>query len=83
MRTDEGFLLVATNWKPYLTAAQMLCDSLKEFAPDHPVILFTEDRWLNDPGNHIFDEVHGKMPRSNRAKLLALKDINSNKATRK
>jgi hypothetical protein len=50
MRTDEGFLLVATNLKPYHTAAQMLADSLKEFAPNHPVILFTEDKWVNDPG---------------------------------
>ena len=74
MRTDEGFLLVATNLKPYHTAAQMLADSLKEFAPNHPVILFTEDRWINDPGNYIFDKVYGGMPPSNRAKLLALKD---------
>ena len=38
MRSDEGFLLCATNFKPYLTAALLLADSLKEFAPDHPVI---------------------------------------------
>jgi len=74
MRTDEGFLLVATNHKPYHTAAQQLADSLKEFAPEHPVILFTEDKWVDCPGNHIFDEVRGGMPNSNRAKLLALKD---------
>ena len=59
MRTDEGFLLVATNHKPYHTAAQQLADSLKEFAPEHPVILFTEDKWVDCPGNHIFDEVRG------------------------
>ena len=72
MRSDEGFLLCATNFKPYLTAAQQLADSLKEFAPNHPVVLYTENKWISDPGNHIFDEVHGGMPPSNRAKLLAL-----------
>ena len=73
MRTDEGFVVVATQLKPYLTAAQMLADGLKEFAPDHPVICYTETKWVNDPGNHIFDKVVGGMPQSNRAKLFALR----------
>ena len=55
MRLDQGFLLCATNFKPYHTAAQQLADSLKEFAPEHPVILYTEDKWVSDSGNHIFD----------------------------
>lgn len=67
----EGFLLVATIHKKYLTAAQFLADSLKEYT-NHSVTLFTEDDWVNDSGNSIFDNVYGGAPKSSRAKLWAL-----------
>lgn len=72
MLTKNGFLLVASKTKSYLYAAQMLADSLKEFAPEHSVVLFTEDRWVNDPGNWIFDYVYGDQVPSMRSKLKAL-----------
>ena len=67
----KGFLLVATIHKKYLTAAQFLADSLKEYT-NHSVTLFTEDDWVNDSGNSIFDNVYGGAPHSSRAKLWAL-----------
>lgn len=71
--SKNGFLLVATRTKSYLHSAQMLADSLKEYAPEHSVILFTEERWKNEPGNHIFDKVYFEgVSDSNRSKLFAL-----------
>ena len=71
MNKDRGFLLVASVYKPYLTAAQMLADSIKEYC-DIPVVLFTIDEWVNDSGNFVFDRIYGGAPHSRRAKLWAL-----------
>ena len=71
MKMNDGFLLVATHIKSYLTAAQMLCESIKDYHPKADVALYTEDRWLEDPANDVFDHVYGGMPNSQRSKLLA------------
>jgi len=68
---NNGFLLVASVYKPYLTSAQMLADSIREYM-DTNITLFTIDEWVNDSGNHVFDNVIGGAPHSKRAKLWAL-----------
>ena len=67
----NGILLVASVYKPYLTSAQMLADSIKEYS-NIPITLFTIDEWKNDAGNHVFDNVVSGAPPSKRAKLWAL-----------
>lgn len=54
---NKGFLLVASRNKPYLTAAQILADSIKEYFPESHITVFTEKAWTDDPGNFIFDNV--------------------------
>jgi hypothetical protein len=71
--SKNGFVIVASRTISYLHAAQLLCDSLNEYAPNHSVVLFTEERWKNNPGNHIFNKVIvNEITDSNRAKLTAL-----------
>lgn len=67
----NGFLIVASIYKPYLTSAQILADSIKEYC-DIPITLFTINEWVEDSGNYIFDNVIGGAPHSKRAKLWAL-----------
>ena len=61
MKMNDGFLLVATHIKSYLTAAQMLCESIKDYHPKADVALYTEDRWLEDPANDVFDHVQSSL----------------------
>ena len=67
----NGYLIVATHRKSYLTAAQMLAESIHEHYPKGQVTLFTEDDWMEDKGNDAFDHIYGGMPSSIRSKLLA------------
>ena len=67
----NAYVLVATHRKSYLTAAQMLADSIHEYYPEGRVLLYTEDEWMDDEGNDSFDSIYGGMPNSIRSKLLA------------
>ena len=68
---NKGFLTVASKNKFYLSATQFLADSIKEYS-SYPITLVTEDRWVNDLGNHIFDNVIGGAPCDVRSKLWGL-----------
>ena len=68
---NKGFLTVASKNKFYLSATQLLADSIKEYS-SYPITLVTEDRWVNDLGNRIFDNVVGGAPNDIRAKLWGL-----------
>ena len=68
---NRGFLTIASKNKYYLSASQLLADSIKEYS-SYPITLITEDEWVDDFGNKIFDNVIGGAPNSNRAKLWAL-----------
>ena len=67
----NGYVIVATHRKSYLTAAQMLAESIHEHYPEGQITLFTEDDWIEDKGNDAFDHIYGGMPPSIRSKLLA------------
>ena len=68
---NKGFLAVASVNKYFLTATQLLADSIKEYS-SYPITLITDDKWVDDPGNHIFDNVIGGAPDNIRAKLWGL-----------
>lgn len=70
-KMNNGFLVVASKNKRFLTAAQLLADSIKEYT-QYPITLVTDNEWILDPGNHIFDNVIGGAPKTIRAKLWAL-----------
>ena len=55
----NGILLVASVYKPYLTSAQMLADSIKEYS-NIPITLFTIDEWKNEVPNKIINIIEKK-----------------------
>ena len=71
----NGYVIVATHRKSYLTAAQMLAESIHDHYPEGQITLFTEDDWIDDKGNDAFDHIYGGMPPSIRAKLLACSQV--------
>ena len=68
---NNGFVIVASIDKKFLSFAQFLAHSLKENI-DCNITLFTHDSWKDDFGYDIFDNVYGGAPQSPRAKLWAL-----------
>lgn len=72
MGESKGFIVVASKEKRYLTYAQFLCDSLKDYCPDTPVALFTEPDWISDEGNSLFDMIFPIESGGVRAKLEVL-----------
>ena len=44
---NRGFLTIASKNKYYLSASQLLADSIKEYS-SYPITLITEDEWIDD-----------------------------------
>ncbi len=68
---NKGYLVVASKNIHYLTSTQLLADSLKEYS-NYPITLITHDQWIDNPGNHVFDNIIGGAPFDIRAKLWGL-----------
>ena len=72
IKDNNGFIIVASRRKPFLTSAKFCGESLKDYWPESNVTLFTQDEWITDDLYDVFDNVVGGAPDHQRAKLWAL-----------
>lgn len=71
-RKPNGFILVASKNKKYLTSAVFAAESLKEYWPEAKVSLFTQEDFYHKSLESVFDSINYDAPRNQRAKLWAL-----------
>lgn len=71
-RPNNGFLIVATKNKKYLSSAIFLADSVKDYYPEANITLFTEDKWAEEVPTDLFDQVVFGEFNNIRTKLQAL-----------
>tara|TARA_A100001011_G_scaffold382902_2_gene453417 strand:+ start:571 stop:1284 length:714 start_codon:yes stop_codon:yes gene_type:complete len=70
--TDNGYIYVASHRKEYYYAAKESAQSLLDFYPEAKITLFTQEEWVEDEDDEIFDNVITGIPTNVRAKLWAL-----------
>ena len=70
---NNGFVVIATIHKQYLTSAVMLAESIREYLPHANITLYTTTELLGQTNVSAFTDVvtHG-VPSDRRAKLWAL-----------
>ena len=69
---NNGFIIVASLNKKFLTSAVYCANSLKDHWPEAQVTLFTESEWIEPHLYESFNSIIGGAPNSKRAKLWAL-----------
>lgn len=72
MSQNNGFLIVATKHKCYLSSAIYLADSLIDYYPDAKITLYAEKDWEEDIPYDLFDNVVLDNFNHHRTKLYAL-----------
>ena len=71
---DNGFVIVASMFEAFYTAAIELAESIKLFYPEAHITVYTShEEWIKPTDwNHADWIVHWEVPNEIRAKLLAL-----------
>lgn len=72
MKTNNGYVYVASLSKAYYKAAIRSADSLKDFYPDAKITLFTHPEFIEDGDRKLFENVHTDIPYHNRAKMYGI-----------